>query len=224
MYLLNQCGPVSSIITGIENPSRNPKTGPMAQVWHIRNDMHPLDAARTGADEAICGQCPLRGLNGKKRICYVTLGFAPAQVYKGLPTAKPVSMRLLHNRSVRWGAYGDTALSLPIETVADINKRVAMWTGYTHQWKTCDPEFKKYLMASCDSEQDYNEAKEAGWRTFRAKVSTQSKLAGERVCPAGTNGITCMTCGMCNGLAGSRKKDIVIDVHGQGARYVEVSV
>lgn len=222
MYLLNVKHNISSLITGIERPSANRKTGPMTQVWHIRNDMHPLEAARTGADEAICGNCSLRGIAGKKRTCYVTLAQAPTAIYHGLERAKPLKIHLLHNRDIRWGAYGDTALAVEAALVADVNKRARGWTGYTHQWKSCDQEFSRFLMASCDSEADYHAAKEAGWRTFRVKRPGDPVLSTERVCPASAeagNRLTCIQCQLCNGTS-SRKKDIVIDAHGMGAKYL----
>jgi len=39
----------------------NRKTGGMLQTYVIRDDMDPLKASKTGADRAICGDCPHRG-------------------------------------------------------------------------------------------------------------------------------------------------------------------
>ena len=46
--------PIVVILTGLK-PSKNSKTGAMLQTWILRADMHPLEALRTGADRAICG-------------------------------------------------------------------------------------------------------------------------------------------------------------------------
>ena len=40
--------------------STNSKTGPMINVHIVRSDMSPVEAMRTGADDAICWTCPLR--------------------------------------------------------------------------------------------------------------------------------------------------------------------
>ena len=60
--------------------SGNRKTGSMVQSWIIRDDVHPVVASRTGADSAICGDCPHRGqydTDGNRiagtRTCYVML-------------------------------------------------------------------------------------------------------------------------------------------------------
>ena len=40
--------------------SSNRKTGNMAQVWILRQDINPVDAIATGDDESICGNCSHR--------------------------------------------------------------------------------------------------------------------------------------------------------------------
>jgi hypothetical protein len=52
--------PVVLLLSGLSSDSTNPKTGPMAQSWILRADMPPHVAVKTGADEAVCGKCPLR--------------------------------------------------------------------------------------------------------------------------------------------------------------------
>ena len=37
--------------------SKNRKTGNMAQVWILREDVDPVAAVASGADETICGDC-----------------------------------------------------------------------------------------------------------------------------------------------------------------------
>ena len=56
--------------------SDNPKTGNMAQTWILHDAIHPVEAVQSGKDKAICGDCTARD------VCYVTVGFAPAQVWK----------------------------------------------------------------------------------------------------------------------------------------------
>ena len=53
--------PILAIATGYLSPSQNAKTGPMVQTWILVRDMPPQAALDTGADDAICGDCPSRG-------------------------------------------------------------------------------------------------------------------------------------------------------------------
>jgi hypothetical protein len=64
--------PIVGIVTGLEGGSLNPKTGPMCQAWIIRPDLAPMDAKRQNLDDAICGDCQLRGDRGFESACYVT--------------------------------------------------------------------------------------------------------------------------------------------------------
>ena len=52
--------PIVQIVTSIVNPSQNIKTGPLAQVYYLLRDIHPLDAIKFGLDRAVCGLCELR--------------------------------------------------------------------------------------------------------------------------------------------------------------------
>lgn len=211
--------PIGHFATGLESPSRNPKTGPMIQTFILRTDMTPLEAVSSGADESICGSCPMRGTGGKGRSCYVSLFRAPTQVYRHTAASKEPKLHTFNNQAIRFGAYGDPA-AVPVDGIARLARRARMSTGYTHQWRTCDQDFKKYLMASCDNLADYELAKSMGWRTFRVKSPDQPKLITESVCPASEEGgrmASCLTCGRCNGTEG-RTKDVVIDVHGSGRR------
>ena len=53
--------PIVAILTGLANASRNAGTGDMLQLYIFRADMMPEVARHTGADAAICGDCPMRG-------------------------------------------------------------------------------------------------------------------------------------------------------------------
>jgi hypothetical protein len=207
--------PIFAALTGIERPSSNTKTGPMAQIWIMRSDINPMEATNTNADASVCGTCPLKGSHGKDRSCYVTLFQAPNNIFKTKANLRHPPNNIFRNRAVRLGAYGDMA-ALPVAITARIVKHAALTTGYTHQWRTCDQTLSNYLMASCDSEADRELAKSMGWNTFRVKAPEQVKLKGETFCPASEEGgkiMTCYTCGRCNGSA---TKDVVINVHGTG--------
>ena len=73
---------VDVIVTGIYRPSKNKKTGPMAQLKFTPQDINPILAAETGEDLAVCVQaCIDRPLNKMEQedgsteggTCYVDL-------------------------------------------------------------------------------------------------------------------------------------------------------
>jgi len=206
--------PIYAVLTGMENPSVNRKTGCMLQVWILVADVNPITALNTDRDESICGDCKLRGVNGKQRLCYVNVARAPTSIYKTKALWKPASNNGFKGRALRWGAYGDPT-ALPISLVKKYSALVKYHiTGYTHQWRTCDPEFKHLFIASTDTEHEAKEAQALGWRTFRIKAPTAPKLAGERVCPASEerNYVRqCINCMACTGGVGA---NIVINIHG----------
>ena len=92
--------------------SSNRKTGNMVQVWILRDDINPVEALNTGADVSICGDCPHRKQSDGSRSCYVNVGQAPNSVWKSYKAGKygefkDLNLSSLHNRKIRWGAYGD---------------------------------------------------------------------------------------------------------------------
>jgi len=225
--------PIVAIITGISNKSNNSKTGDMPQVWILRSDLHPTEALRTGEDVSICGNCPYRpqelgdgALKKHSRKCYVnTMSFNA--VYKkyannGYETVDLDSLAsTLSDYHVRIGAYGDPA-AVPI-TVWDKVLAHCKSTGYTHQWKTCSPEYAKYCMASCDSPLDVIISTAKGYRTFFVqnieeydnvtRVVDNIKLAH---CPASKEkgkSTTCSKCMACTGTRFGQKSNITIIMH-----------
>jgi hypothetical protein len=57
----------------------NRKTGNMVQIWFLLENVHPVDAVKSGIDaKTICRECPFAAGNG----CYVNLGHAPANIWK----------------------------------------------------------------------------------------------------------------------------------------------
>jgi len=230
--------PIVGIVTGIDSPSSNRKTGPMAQLWILRADMPPLEALRTDADAAICGDCPLRGVldrdTGSRvgRVCYVNVGQAPTSVYRAYergsyPRVTPdhVSSVLAHRGvSIRLGAYGDPAM-LPLSVITALCNGVK-GTGYTHQWRHLDRAWAAYLMASADTVSDRRDARRAGWRSFYV-VPMDTDLATvphavECMATRERNRLTCAQCLACSGTKGrdTVAVDVVIRAHGTGGRYV----
>ena len=210
----------SPVVLIVTLGSRNTKTGDMDQAWILRRDVHPLVAARNGQDVAICGDCRHRELNA--RSCYVNVQFAPAAIYRAYKAGAYERGRVadLRGRFVRLGAYGDPA-AIPLDVWEPMLDKLAGWTGYTHQWRTCSRAFKRFLMASVDTEAEFVEARSEGWRTFRVR-QTPSLLDGEIVCPASREAghrTTCERCRLCSGTAhgNGAAKSIAIYAHGQMA-------
>lgn len=204
--------------------SRNTKTGHMVQTYILRDDMHPVEAVRTGADATICGDCKHRGVNGAERSCYVVLGHGPSHVWKSFergvyPDADPATVGLLlAGKVIRLGTYGDPAAA-PIKVWQDLTAYAAAWTGYSHAWRKLGVDWREMLMASADTLDEAWTAQDMGWRTFRVGAGT---VYGEVRCPASAEAgkkTVCADCRACMGLAGKARASIVIAPHGNGARY-----
>lgn len=196
--------------------SKNRKTGSMVQTWILLQEMSPVDAVKQSMDIAICGDCPLRGIYGKRRACYVNVGQAPGAIWrKWFRRGYPYGNVNTSGRMVRLGAYGDPA-AVPIQVWFDVLRGAKGHTGYTHQWRTCDQEFRRLVMASCETPTDVELAHSMGWRTFRTKLPSLPVLRGEIVCPASNEAghrLSCEQCGACNG-GSPPKASVVINGHG----------
>jgi len=225
--------PIVVIMTGLNKVSKNSKTGEMPQVWILRSDIHPINAMREGKDSAICGQCPHRpkvlgekALSKESRTCYVK-AMPLNKIYntyaKGgykRTTAEDLSTTLA-GMNVRIGAYGDPA-AVPIQ-VWDTLLKFCKSTGYTHQWRTCDKQYNKYCMASCDNLLDVAESIALGYRVFFVqtvnsydnvvKSYNTTKFAH---CPASKEMgkvTTCAACMACSGNRMGRKSHVAIMLH-----------
>lgn len=226
-------GPVVVIATV---KSGNRKTGNMLQTWIIRADMKPLEASRTGADSAICGDCSLKGLANlekesgwaDERGCYVNLLGVQSifnswkrGIYPG--AYDPESLAGLgEGRVVRLGAYGDPA-AVPSHVWESLISRATGWTGYTHQRGIESADTRAGLfMASAETLEQAESAWESGWRTFRTlRAPHEIDSVHEVMCPATPEGglrATCATCKLCAGNS-KRGKSVAIVVHGNGAKH-----
>jgi hypothetical protein len=222
--------PIIAVATGFDKASSNRKLGKsLVQTWILREDLNPYDAVLTGADASVCGDCMHRGAtDGHKainRTCYVLVLFAPLGIwrcYHSQPQVPLVELtRLFRGRGVRLGAYGDPA-AVPPQVWHSVTAEAAFWTGYTHQWRTCDPIFAEWCMASCDSPTERIAAKTLGYRTFRVTVhdARHDHDRDEVVCPASAemgHRTTCDRCRACGGTRGKMHHDVVITMHGPGA-------
>lgn len=208
--------------------SSNSKTGDMVQVYILADTLaKPTETLKTGADATVCGDCPLRGLMGKARTCYVNLGQGPRAVHDAYHRGRYAEYdaeshdRYVRGRVIRWGAYGEPVL-VPLGIVAHWCGIAEGWTGYTHQHRR--PEFqafRAYFMASVHSVAEGADANARGWRYFRA-ANNATPGPGEFICPASDAGgwrMDCTTCKACKG-AGDRPvgarlpASVVIPTHG----------
>jgi hypothetical protein len=213
--------PIVGVLTGLDGGSHNAKTGPMVQAWILRSDLAPMDAKRQNLDNAVCGDCKLRGRDGRDSGCYVTLWLGPYNVYKRLDRYPEVTwpelQAVVEGRSVRLGAYGDPA-AIPFEVWRTLLVTAAGWVGYSHSWRICDPRFKTICMASVDNEREFFAAGLRGWRTFRVRVPTDPPIAGaEFICPASDEAghrTTCQACQLCRGTS-SPARSVAIIAHGK---------
>jgi hypothetical protein len=222
--------PIVVVATGLGRPSRNAKTGAMAQTFILRADQHPIDALQSGADVSVCGDCPLRGLlgDGSGRGCYVNVGQSPSMVWHAWRRGayrefSPMrDLPLFRRRPLRCGAYGEP-VAAPFELWRVLTNAAPKWTGYTHQWRRPQfSQFKALLMASVESEREALQAQRLGWRTFRSgspdsPIGKPLVQLGELGCPAAPeNGsrVTCAVCGLCAGADHNSPKSVYIDAHG----------
>lgn len=225
-------GPIIVIATNW-NGSDNEKTGNLVQTFILAGGVHPAEAARTGKDEAACGDCGRRSTRVKETglgRCYVNLAFSVSSVYRALNRGSYIDLtgasdgelsRLCSGLDIRLGTYGDPAAA-PARIWQAMVAQARTWAGYTHQWKTpaADP-LKALAMASVDSEADAREARAAGWRTFRVAAPLEwSRMPGEGLCPASYeagHATTCERCGLCSGTSGKGSGSIVIPDHSSAA-------
>ena len=203
--------------------STNRKTGNMAQVFILREDINPVVAINTGEDYSICGNCPHRKDALGQRSCYVNVGQGPNSVWKAYKRGAYKELNYLSlsqelkGRKIRWGAYGDPSVIDPGIVLA-LNAFATGHTGYTHQWREdFAQEFKGIFQASCDGFNDYLEATAHGWKTF-VVVSKNATPIYAKQCPATVDNseAQCITCKLCDGA----KRDIFVHAHGTGSKYV----
>lgn len=208
--------------------SSNRKTGDMAQVWILCEDISPVEAVQTGKDVSICGNCPHRKQADGSRSCYVNVGQGPNSVWKGYKRgiyadamhSDAIRHQLLNKlgkRRIRWGAYGDPSV-INAFVVRFYNNHAQGHTGYTHQWREEFAQaFKGIFQASCDGFADFLEATAHGWKTFTV-VHKDAAIDYAKQCPATVenSAAQCATCKLCDGA----KSNIFVHAHGSGAKYV----
>lgn len=205
--------------------SGNVKTGPMWQTYIIRSDVKPLDAIKARETQATCGTCPLQqaGCCAERSKGLISIGnFMTGKGYPEITLALAAAEIDASNAALRIGAYGDPA-AVPTHVWAVLaHASKGKYTGYTHQWRACAPELRAFVMASCDTAEDADDAQALGWRTFRIRQvsandtgAVEPARANEIVCPASQERdlTTCNACRMCDGLGKSatRRNVAIID-------------
>jgi len=221
----NPEAPVVAIMTNLVTKSKNSKTGEMAQVYIIRQDMSPRLAVQTGADAAVCGDCPMRPIIAREidgPECYVSKGYYSSstleRIYESYtkgnyPRITPEQAGDIVQKlglPIRQGAYGGPDI-VPTEVWEALDR--GKGTSYTHQWRTADKGLARFAMASVSTITEANEAQAQGWRTYRVDTDEIGPQTGEIWCPEKTNNVQCADCGLCNGnRSGKGTKNIVIPV------------
>jgi len=199
------------------NKSDNEKTGNMLQSWIIRKDIHPQDAINRCEDYSICGSCFKR----KTKSCYVLTHQAPSQIYRSYKEGRYLKfesdmLKYFVGRKLRIGSYGDPS-SIETDIWSLLCSVVKSSVGYSSNWKKCNQSLKYYCMASVNTEKEYKEAVNKGWRTFRTRPYIETPLLeNEIICPASKEGgeeTNCSRCGMCSGSTSNRKNPVIV-VHG----------
>ena len=195
--------------------SENTATGDVVQSWILPRDVKPSQAVKGGQDEGVCGTCNLRPRLGGD--CYVNCVHGADPVWGkwrrgGYPAGLPP-----HVPDLRIGAWGDPAM-VPLRVWEKLLKRTGKWNGYTHRWKDIGREYR-FCMASTETEQEYWQAKELGFRSFRVRDKGDPILPGEIPCLKslewelmGNRRILCQECHLCQG--NRKKKDVGIIRHG----------
>ena len=222
--------PIVVIVNKIDNGSDNEKTGAIVQTFIIRSDIGPIDALNTGADAAICGDCPHRPYLIKTGAstdapCYVNVGRSVRSVFEAYKRGRyaradaATIARALAGKIVRLGTYGDP-FAAPVQMWNQITRFAAGHRGYTHQWQRADFDHAAWaplVMASADNIDQAALANLHGMRVFRVSIGVD-RQAGEATCPASKEAgqrATCAKCTLCSGTT-INARDIVIADHASG--------
>lgn len=212
------------VIATAQNGNR--KIGHMLQFW-IVPAISPIAAVRSGADDAVCGDCRHRGDgHGGERSCYVEWWRSVENIWQARAKTIELSPRKFAQRhaglQLRIGAYGDP-VAVPIDVWEPLLTTAVGWTAYTHQWRLPMARwFRPWCMASVDTAAEQHEAALAGWRTFRVRGPADDLRGDEVACPASAEAghrTVCASCELCRGAA-RQAKHVAIVAHGRsGAKY-----
>ena len=209
-------------VTGFLTPSVNRKTGDMLQAMVSAVSVSPIDGIATGTSHNGCDTCPVR------KACYVSPRM-PQAVWRASRGQKPVDFldavqdatrTAAAETPIRLGSWGDIA-TVPLNVTESLLTTTTWtrraWTGYTHLWArpSVALDYRRLLMASVESSDGRQQAKEKGFRTFRILHDGAKLEAGETLCPYYSHGVQCRDCRLCDGARPKDKRsDIAVHVHG----------
>lgn len=213
------------VIATAQNGNR--KIGHMVQFWIIPS-ISPIAAVRSGMDDAVCGDCKLRG-DGitTKRTCYVEWFRSVENIWQARAKAIPMSPREFAVKhpglQLRIGAYGDP-VAVPVQVWRSLLSTAAGFTAYTHAWRRRQAlAYQDFCMASVDTLAEQVEAASAGWRTFRVRQRDEPRQTDEIACPASEEAghrTVCANCELCQGARRGGVKHVAIVAHGRGAMHL----
>ena len=227
------------IVVIAQSDSNNSKTGNMIQTYILcDNGKSPIENSRTGADVAICGDCPHRGKPSDKdsgqaidRTCYVTLAHAPLGIWKKYNSGgygdrvltRHEILMFGYGKGVRIGTYGDP-FAVPNWVWQSLIARAEFKTAYTHGAFNRLPE---HIMTSADSLEQAESAWDRGERTFRVVASLDAIVKGKEIlCPASEEAgkrVQCAACKLCGG-ASVKGKSVAIPAHGTSKRKAKALI
>lgn len=218
------------VVAGAQNGNR--KIGPMLQLWILPAES-PIEAVRTGRDDAVCGDCKLRGdgtaHQGAGRSCYVEWWRAPENIWQSAQKAdrtarlSPAAFGdLVAGLQLRIGAYGDP-VAVPLSVWTPMLVTAAGWTAYTHAWRRPDASaYRAFCMASVDTVEEQRAAAASGWRTFRVRASADDSVGPDEVmCPASDEAghrAVCAACSLCRDQA-RPARSVAIIAHGSRMKW-----
>ena len=186
---------IMAVVSCEKRKSKNRKTGDMVQVAFFRTDQRPSDAAESGADESVCGQCPMRPKLWTKEVskepCYVRLDWKKAQWNAGnnAELDLPAAIKAMSKKPVRFGEYGNMS-SMPRDVAEQLLQAADRWTLY----------------------EQAREAHAMGWRTFRVMPEGDTPMDSEVVCPYETHKVQCKDCMLCMGQS-KQAKSVCVTAH-----------
>ncbi|MEO0838270.1 MAG: hypothetical protein AAF063_05135 [Cyanobacteria bacterium J06643_5] len=190
----------------------------LLQSWIIQQNLVPTEAAKKGLEKGICGTCPLK--LSQTGACFVNL-LPVNNIYRTYfagnyqkLSINEIEVIKRYRYPIRIGSYGDPT-AVPFDVWEPIISASSGHTGYTHRWGSneCDERWKKYLMASVQSESEARIAQNQGWRTFRIITPDAPLSENEILCRhTEDDRVKCSSCMLCDGK--SNKPNIADIVHG----------
>ena len=201
--------------------TKNAKTGNMVQVWILSKEDEPNKLVKSGKDDVVCGNCPLRAGNG----CYVMTHQAPLSIYRSYLKGNYSSnysefLEVVSNRKVRFGAYGDPYF-IPLNILQEIASACKSYTGYTHQWNNKDfnNDYLTILMASVDNQRQIRKLPTEA-KYFRIIQDLEEMQPNENMCDNLLYGTSCSDCMKCSGL---NESSIVVLAHGIKSKKIKTA-